>query len=456
MVNNDIGERMHKRYEQIMREDKEDISPQQAISQVQKEFSEELKGSKEEQIPSQTKDIKKYEKKFVGKEFGTRKKEKQPKELKVFDTIEEMDEYLKSLPEKRREEELARMKGFRSADERRRAIEYANRKLLRKHDIETAKEREGTPLEAYYKVFGGKHPKIEEIEKEIKKIGEAKEEFEPKTKLQKVFGRPFKSKELVTATEKLGELAKKGGKYVVGSAILALQKKQAGDTRTLEEIRKEIEREQRIEQAKVAEERAFQIELATAYGGGRRVYVGRQVAGGITLAKRQKQISAPRPKQFMDMRIPAPAKFMDMNLGGSGFSLGEAKPAGKPMRTTKVSQKVVVQPQRDAADVLGLKGFGTPTQPVKAKMPSQPSGDPFGLSDYSGVKTPRTHPEQRKVSKGVSAQSMVDMGNYSKGGNMVSLKMGGTNPVGNMFGSAKNPVQKKTKKNEDFMNNLRF
>lgn len=283
----------------------------------------------------------KYKKEFGRKETKTEKEFRRPE---VFESTQEADEYLRSLPPKERYEEESKLKGFRSGEERRRVIEQVNKEMVQRADIEKAKRMYGTPLEKYEEIRGkaeGVYETLKETAVGTKKLG------------RQVIG--LESRADIAPRLKKGFT--EAGKYVVGSAALALTPRAPSDIRNLEKVRKQIEKEEAIERKKIIEEKhQKKLEEIAAAGGvltpSQRLSLER-LKLKYRYGGRKRTISRPRTS----------GKFLSGfgNLGG--FSLG-----GRPQRPT---QKIISrQPERQVV------------------RQTQIVNNPFGLSE-SGIATQR-------------------------------------------------------------------
>jgi len=337
----------------------------------------------------------KYQKEFRGREQKSERGFVRPK---VFESTEEAEEYLQSLPPKQRYEEESRLKGFRSGEERRRIIEQVNRERVRRGDIEAAESLYGTPQEKYTELeekARGLYGRAKEVGGELKTAGRQAIGLEDRTEL----------------IEKL----KSGGKYVVGAAALKLTPRLPFDIRNLEKARKELAKKEFEERKRAKIEKHQQeLEIAQAYGGIR--------------PQRQKARPAPRGRS-LEQRMGVTRVAGGFSLGN--MNLGGGRPVARPIvRSQRRVEQVSVRPQE--SDLLGLSEFsGMRQKPLSTEIKYISKGKPIERR----VEVVRERPQQQmqyNPTNNPSANFLVSMNRIDNVKSLVNTKKGkkSTDPFG--------------------------
>jgi len=288
----------------------------------------------------------KYKKEFGRKE--TKSAEKEYIRPRIFESSKDADEYLRSLPEKERYEMESRLKGFKSGEERRRAIEHINIEKFKSGDIKTAKEMYGTPEEKYEKI---------------------------REKGKEIYGTVKSSAAEAIATLKSRKLMKEkfvqAGKVAIGATALALEKRHPDDIRNIKKIRKELEKQDAIERKRIIEEKHQKKLEEIAAAGGVLTPNQRLALEKFRIKYKYGKKQIPAPRQTLEKRMSAGGFVGGFSFGGTSsaqkisgnpFGLGETGITGhRPERRPQ-------RPQR-ADEALGLNSFGFSS-----------SGNPFGLN----------------------------------------------------------------------------
>lgn len=312
---------------------------------------------------------------------------------KVFETEADYEEYMSSLSPKERYEKEAYYQGFRSGEEKRKAVDVLNKEFAQKYIKRHAGKQYGTPEEKYYEIeekARGLYEKGKQASEEIRSVG------------MQIAG-------LDDRSEAISKL-KEGAKKIIGAAALAATPMSPSDIRNLERIRKKIKEEEaklRKQEADLKHEK--ELEKIAAAGG---VLTPKQ---RYALEKYKAKVKYGGKTRTSPRRGRSPLKGAFGGMGGFNVNM-ETQAPQRYIPTRKVVRQVEVRPQPTEQDPFKLNkyaGMGSQRPPIERT----PMAKPKGMTE---VRYAPTNPVNDR-----SANKLVDMKGFGRG----SLPVSSSKPV---------------------------